>query len=139
MMRRRLIDLVVALYPTPIRQRYGEEVADLLDGSPRPWRDLADVGRTALVDRVTTLSWPAVRPHLGRFAWLVFAPSGFGLATVLVLVGPGTLFAVLDEHAGIIVDGQVVDLVNAACVAAVAAEVVWFGRRVARARTVIAP
>lgn len=41
-MRRWLLDGVVALYPRAIRERYGEEITDLLTNSPTPVRDLGD-------------------------------------------------------------------------------------------------
>lgn len=52
---RRLHRAVLALYPPAVRKRYGEEIAALLEASPTPGRDLADVAWSALTDRAEKL------------------------------------------------------------------------------------
>ncbi|BCB74975.1 hypothetical protein GCM10022251_75420 [Phytohabitans flavus] len=86
-MRATVIRLVMALYPAPVRDRYGAELTDLLAHSTRPWRDAVDVGRCALADRAATWTWARSRPQLLRLAWLAAAPLGFGLAALVVAVG----------------------------------------------------
>ncbi|WP_238006253.1 hypothetical protein KZZ52_36490 [Dactylosporangium sp. AC04546] len=48
---RRLHAAVLALYPRAVRERYGEEIAALLEQSRTPVRDLTDVAWSALTDR----------------------------------------------------------------------------------------
>jgi len=83
-MRAVLIRLAMAIYPAAVRERYGAELEDLLAHSTRPWRDLADVGRSALGEQAATWTWDRTRPQLRRIAWLAAAPLWFG-ATALVL------------------------------------------------------
>ncbi|GAA4260886.1 hypothetical protein [Dactylosporangium darangshiense] len=85
-MRATLIRLAMAIYPAPIRDRYGAELTDLLAHSTRPWRDIADVGRSALTEQAATWTWTRTRPQLRRMAWLAAAPLGFGLTAVTLAV-----------------------------------------------------
>lgn len=85
-MRARLARAVLALYPRATRERYGDEIAGLLAHSPRPWRDLADVARTALGERLTggraALARARSRTVLWHLVWLMLMPAA--LTTVLV-------------------------------------------------------
>lgn len=70
-MRRWLVNGVVGLYPRTIRERYGEEISDLLVNSPTPVRDLADVAWCALRDRITQQPEPmrCFEPAQVRSLW----------------------------------------------------------------------
>ncbi|MER7283673.1 hypothetical protein ABT369_55575 [Dactylosporangium sp. NPDC000244] len=85
-MRATLIRLAMAMYPAPIRDRYGAELTDLLAHSTRPWHDIADVGRSALTEQAAAWTWARTRPQLRRLAWLTAAPFGFGLTALLLAV-----------------------------------------------------
>jgi hypothetical protein len=126
--RATLIRLAVKLYPEPIRERYGAEVTDLLAGSTRLWRDLADVARCALGEWLAMSTWADLR----CLAWLVAAPFGFVVATVFVAAGPGTLVPPVANYAGIASGDTAFFVVLAMCAALICAEAIWFGRRLAR-------
>jgi hypothetical protein len=49
---RGLVRATLALYPAAVRERYGQEVSDLLASSPTPLRDVADVAWCALTERM---------------------------------------------------------------------------------------
>jgi hypothetical protein len=93
-MHQRLIDGALALYPRAIRERYGEEIADLLAKSPTPVRDLADVAWCALNDRITrqteTMTMAHARTGALTLVKLLLAPLGFAIAllTLMVMTGP---------------------------------------------------
>jgi len=84
--RRLLLPVVLVLYPRAIRDRYGEEVRELLIDSRQPWRDTADAARTAVDERFATLTATQVR---GSARWLgksVRAASLGALAVVPFLI-----------------------------------------------------
>jgi hypothetical protein len=76
---RRLHAAVLALYPPAVRERYGEEITDLLEHSGTPVRDLADVAWAALTDRVEKLLTTDIPEALRR------APRRPTVAAVTVL------------------------------------------------------
>ncbi|WP_162907672.1 hypothetical protein, partial [Allorhizocola rhizosphaerae] len=65
--RETAIRLVLGLYPAHVRDRYGEEIADLLRHSPTPARDLANVAWTAMTEPGDT----PTMTNFGRAAALV--------------------------------------------------------------------
>jgi hypothetical protein len=85
---------VVGLYPRTIRERYGEEISDLLVNSPTPVRDLADVAWCALRDRISQQTEPMtmLRARAGALtlAKLLLIPLGFAIALVALtpVLGP---------------------------------------------------
>ncbi|MET7425778.1 hypothetical protein [Dactylosporangium sp. NPDC005555] len=100
---RRLHAAVLALYPPAVRERYGEEVAVLLEQSRTPVRDLADVAWSALTDRMEKLVTADLPDALQRTPrWLTVASAtvlaclavpllGFSTApSAIVLVGLAT-------------------------------------------------
>ncbi len=54
----KLARLLLLLYPRQVRDRYGDEIAELLAHSRRPWRDCADVAFCGLTDRLRW--WPLI-------------------------------------------------------------------------------
>lgn len=76
---RRLHAAVLALYSPAVRERYGEEIADLLEQSRTPARDLADVTWSALTDRMEKLVTADLPATLRR------TPRGLTVAFVTVL------------------------------------------------------
>ncbi|MEV4274872.1 hypothetical protein [Actinoplanes xinjiangensis] len=76
---RRLHAAVLALYPRAVRERYGEEIAALLEQSGTPVRDLADVAWAALTDRVERLMTVDIPAALRR------TPRGLTVTAVTVL------------------------------------------------------
>lgn len=67
--------MALAMYPAPIRDRYGAEIAELLAGSPTPIRDLVNVAWCALVDRGDSITVAQVQHTLRTTATVAFAPS----------------------------------------------------------------
>ncbi|MBV1850869.1 hypothetical protein [Catellatospora tritici] len=133
-MRRRLSTLVLALYPRRIRDRYGDEIADLLRDSPRPWRDLADVTWCALGDRVShraeTITMARVRTTALRTAWLLASPAALTAVLVAFMAMTGPALFLTERFTR--VDQQAVQSAYAAMVlpAAVLAGLLgaWTGR-----------
>lgn len=76
---RRLHKAVLALYPPAVRERYGEEIAALLEQSRTPMHDLADVAWAALTDRVEKLMTADIPAALRR------TPRRLTVASVTVL------------------------------------------------------
>lgn len=76
---RRLHAAVLALYPPAVRERYGEEIAALLEHSRTPVRDLADVAWAALTDRAEKLMTADIPDALRR------TPRRLTVASVTVL------------------------------------------------------
>jgi hypothetical protein len=76
---RKLHAAVLALYPPALRERYGEEIAELLEQSRTPIRDLADVARSALAERAAKLVKTDLPDALRRTA------PGLTVAAVTVL------------------------------------------------------
>ncbi|GIJ64281.1 hypothetical protein [Virgisporangium aurantiacum] len=88
-----LVRATFAVYPEDVRDRYGVEIADLLDGSPRPWRDLGDVAWNAVLERVGTVRYGRLRPYRRQMLALVTFPAVFWVALLILLptVAFGTL------------------------------------------------
>ncbi|GAA1834029.1 hypothetical protein GCM10009682_60560 [Luedemannella flava] len=80
--------VVLALYPPVVRERYGDEIADLLTASQRPWRDLADTAWCGLTERVTTVG-PTELRATGRHLWTTVR------TTLLVALSLAVLLALL--------------------------------------------
>ncbi|MEU8077675.1 hypothetical protein AB0B31_19740 [Catellatospora citrea] len=82
-MRAPLVRAVLALYPAPVRERYGDEIAELLHASPTPGRDLADTAWCALRDRLTHRSETTTMAQARTAAWtvlrLIATPAVLGL------------------------------------------------------------
>lgn len=139
-MRARLIRLALDLYPAAVRDRYGAEISELLAGSTQPWRDLADVGRAALGERLS--EWRRTRTtastlrgagvQVRRLAWIATVPWGLSLASMLVatvLVGLVRFFGFL----GVLPVTPTVDTIaSVVAFAMVCAEAAWFADRRAR-------
>jgi hypothetical protein len=138
-MRPALVRLVLALYPAPVRSRYGAEIAELLARSTRPWRDLADVGRAALTERMAAWSWRDTLSQLGRLAWIATVPIGLTLGVVVVSLAPFTLLNILDNDAGIHVSDTALNVVGAVSAVPIYAEAIWFANRRARCDSPVAP
>jgi len=83
---RRSIAAVLALYPRAIRERYGAEIGELLATSRRPARDLADVARAALRERLLAVIRADPRAALRRIPNRVVVFLVAILAVVLVAV-----------------------------------------------------
>lgn len=102
-MRRRLIPAVLALYPPAVRDRYGDEIAELLTDSATPARDLADTAWCALRDRAAhrteTLTVPQARTAAFTLFKLLITPFAFGvlLLTMLALTGMAVDLSTLHE------------------------------------------
>ncbi len=98
-MRARLARAVLALYPREVRDRYGDEIAGLLAHSARPWRDLADVARTALGERLSggraTLAQARARTVLWHLLLLTVMPAALTVVLVALMsaTGPVLFFA----------------------------------------------
>jgi hypothetical protein len=86
---RRLRAAVLALYPRRVRQRYGEEIRALLEHSPIPVRDLADVARCALGERLEDLASRALPEAVRRIP----RPMVTSTVTVFACVAVGLGFA----------------------------------------------
>ncbi|WP_426512944.1 hypothetical protein ACPPVO_21235 [Dactylosporangium sp. McL0621] len=118
-MRATLIRLAMAIYPAPVRDRYGVEITDLLAHSTRPWRDIADVGRSALSEQAATWTWARTHPQLRRMAWLAAAPLGFVLTALLLAVCGLALATTYAKDAGYDVTPAVLTAPDALSVLAV--------------------
>lgn len=82
----RLIALTLRLYPARVRERYGDELTEMLTDSPRPVRDLVNVIGCALIDRMhamTTVVAGNPRRAAGRLVLV--------LAVAPVLINAGRL------------------------------------------------
>jgi hypothetical protein len=135
----RLIRLVLALYPRSVRARYGDEITDLLTRSATPRRDLADVARCALLDRVAALRVPpGLRLGLVRSTGLLATPVVFGIALLamasVTVAGLGLL-----EGLGLRVGDRPGRIGIAASAVPVVAGAVWLARRAGRGGSVPAP
>jgi hypothetical protein len=138
-MRATLIRGLLNLYPAPFRDRYGAEITELLTRSARPWRDLVNVGWCALTERAAAGTWAGARSQLWRLGWLVAAPLGFGIAAVIVALGPMTLASALEDPFGYHPAATAVNVVMAMSILPVCLEAVWLARRMARRRGIAAP
>lgn len=124
----RVIRLVLALYPRPVRERYGPEIADLLAHSRRPTRDLVDVARCALAERARTLTYARLRPHLHATTGLVAAPMAFAGAYLTLFFLCGWLFVAVAAVAGSSVSDGAGRLLPAVVTPPVAAGAIWLAR-----------
>lgn len=79
----RLVAAALAVYPPHVRERYGEEIADLLDHSPRPWRDLTNVAWNATLERIGSVRRAPLRPYAARMGALLSAPMLFYVALMV--------------------------------------------------------
>jgi hypothetical protein len=138
-MRATLIRLAMALYPATVRDRYGDELTDLLAHSTRPWRDIADVGRSALTEQAATWTWTRTRPQLRRMAWLAFAPLGFGLTALILAVGGLMLATAYVQDAGYDVSPAVLTVPIALSVLGVCGALVALALPMARQYHLVAP
>lgn len=136
--RSRLIRAVLALYPRRVRDRYGDEISEMLAHSPRPGRDLADVAWCALADRGASLTVSHARPHLLRLTGLLAAPLAFGVA-LATLASVAVAVLGLVEGFGYRLGYRLADVAIAASVVPVAAGTVWLARRTGRRATIAAP
>jgi hypothetical protein len=82
----RPVRAVLAIYPRAVRDRYGDEIAEMLANSPRPLRDLADVAWCALADRREHLTVPRLRVRDLALVTLLAAPVVFTAAYFTVLL-----------------------------------------------------
>jgi hypothetical protein len=150
-MRARLIRAALSLYPADIRQRYGDELADLLTQSPTPGRDLADVTWCALTERRETLTMSGARVRAGALTLfkVLIAPFAFGMLLLTLMLVTGQILN-LAHGAGFIPDEpyelpgiggmQWLDpIFFAATVVPAALIVAWLGRRLGRTDQITAP
>lgn len=148
-MRARLIHAALSLYPAHIRERYGDELADLLTHSPTPGRDLVDVTWCALTDRRETLTVPRALAGALTLVKLLVAPFAFGMLLLTLMMVIGQILN-LAHSAGLIsyepyelpgIGGmQWLDpIFYAAAIVPAALIVRWLGRRLGRAEQLIAP
>ncbi|GAA1502311.1 hypothetical protein GCM10009827_013590 [Dactylosporangium maewongense] len=121
----RAVRLVIALYPRHFRDRYGPEIADLLSHSQRPLRDLADVARCALAERVRALTYARLRPYVHATTGLIAAPVAFAGAFLVFYTLCAWLFAAVAAVAGASLTAGSARLVPAAAALPVAAGAVW--------------
>jgi hypothetical protein len=122
--------LVLALYPRPVRERYGAEITDLLAHSRRPVRDLADVARCALAERARDLTYTRMKPHLGATTGLLAAPMTFAGAFLVVYTLGGLVLTGAATLAGVPVTEWSGRILGAAAILSVAAGAVWLARHV---------
>ncbi|KKK03376.1 hypothetical protein [Micromonospora sp. HK10] len=134
-MRARLIRAVLALYPAAIRERYGDEIAELLAASDTPVRDLADTARCAVHDRLSrragTITVARARTAAFTVIKLVVAPLAFGVLLLLLLTTAGLLADATGAH-------EAAPYGYALAVALAAASVWWFGRWLAGSEPIVA-
>ncbi|WP_144119999.1 hypothetical protein [Catellatospora sichuanensis] len=94
-MRALLVRAVLALYPAAIRDRYGDEIAELLHASPAPGRDLADTAWCALRDRLTHRAETMTMAQARTAAWtmlrLLGTPSALGVLMLALISTMGVL------------------------------------------------
>ncbi|MFC6020275.1 hypothetical protein ACFP2T_29410 [Plantactinospora solaniradicis] len=130
----RLVDTVLALYPRPIRERYGPEIADLLTHSPTPVRDLADVTWCALWDRVVrgaqALSMARARTGVLALARLLLIPLGLTIALLVLMVATGPVLNLM-VALGIDVE-RTASMIHSLSLLPVGLLAWWLGRRLGR-------
>ncbi|HCT77587.1 MAG TPA: hypothetical protein DGG94_14455 [Micromonosporaceae bacterium] len=89
-----LTRVLLACYPREVRDRYGEEIADLLKNSTTPWRDSVDVLRSGLTERVTNAGLAKVLAPLAFVGivvlWFKF-PEAYPQTVMLVLISIAVL------------------------------------------------
>ena len=134
-MRERLVRVVLALYPRPVRERYGAEIADLLAHSRRPARDLADAVSCALTERAFALTWPGLRQGATTTVTLLAVPAALAGATLAAVATALMVIQAVAPGA----DPRAVSSVSALAAAPVAALALWWGRRMGRVSPIAAP
>ncbi|MBE1492259.1 hypothetical protein [Plantactinospora soyae] len=134
----RLVATVLALYPRPIRERYGAEIADLLTHSPTPVRDLADVTWCALADRVVrgaqALTLARARTGVFILAKLLLIPLGLTIALLVLMVAAGpplNLMVALDIDVE-----RTASMVHSLSILPLGLLAWWLGRRLGRSGAV---
>ncbi|TDC69127.1 hypothetical protein E1193_30755 [Micromonospora sp. KC606] len=132
----RLIRGLLALYPRLVRERYGDEIADLLTHSSRPVRDLADVAWCALTDRREHFT--VHRPCIAKSTMvkLLAAPAIFGMALLIALSAVLMVFNNIDNAR---TGYQSIAIASAATVLPVALLAVRWGRSIGRRGAIAAP
>jgi hypothetical protein len=133
-----LIRLALALYPRPVRERYGAELADLLNHSPTPRRDLVDVAWCALADRGESLAMSQLRSGLLRITALASAPIAVLIAWGIVFALPLPLLNLLPDAQGPAIQGFITAWF-AVSVLTVTVTAMWLGRRSGSRRPLVAP
>jgi hypothetical protein len=83
-MRQVAVRALLALYPQGVRARYGDEIGELLAQSRTPWRDAADTARSALTERLATITRAGLR-RTGR---------SLLLGLLVIVAAPTALFVV---------------------------------------------
>jgi hypothetical protein len=124
----RAVRLVIAMYPRHVRDQYGPEIADLLAHSRRPLRDLADVARCALAERMQALTYARLRPYVDATTGLIAAPMAFaGVYLVFYTLCAWTFAAagVSLAAAGVSLTAESARVVPAAAALPVAAGAIW--------------
>jgi hypothetical protein len=116
------------MYPQAVRDRYGDEIADLLTQSPRPVRDLIDVAWCALIEQGSFMSIPQLRSRAPRAAGVLVIPLLLGAALLAVASLSILIVATIDAGAS----QALVETVTALAVVPVTAAAAWLGWRVAR-------
>ncbi|MFD2766755.1 hypothetical protein [Micromonospora eburnea] len=130
----RVVRAVLAVYPHAVRNRYGDEIAEMLANSPRPVRDLADVAWCALADRREFLTVPRLRVRDLALVTLLAAPVVFTAAYFTVLLA---LMVLLNRGSG--GRHEVVHLItNAVMLVPMAFLAFAWGRQLRRVRSVAA-
>jgi hypothetical protein len=96
----RLVAAALAVYPPHVRERYGEEIAELLDHSPRPWRDLTNVAWNATLERIGSVRRAPLGPYAVRMGALLSAPMLFYVALMVGMPVSAILSGVLGALVG---------------------------------------
>jgi hypothetical protein len=134
-MRTRLIRTVVALYPVAMRERYGDEIADLLARSTRPAHDLVDAASVAVTERAGALTWPRLRGAARTVGALVAAPVVIGSFMITAMLVAVLMVGAVAPAAPY----PVVLVARAVGAAPVALLAWWWARRLGRSLVVGAP
>lgn len=124
----RVVGLALAMYPRAVRDRYGDEIADLLAQSPRPVRDLTNVVWCALIEQGSLMSMPELRSRAPRVAGVLAIPLLLGAALLAVASLSILIVATIDAGAS----QGLVETVTALAVIPVSAAAAWLGWRVGR-------
>jgi hypothetical protein len=124
----RVARLVVAIYPKAIRDRYGDEITDLLTQSSRPLRDLVDIGWCAILERGSFVSVPHLRSRVPQVVGVLAVPPVLGVALLTVASLGVLVVATVDAAAS----QSTIEIVMALAVAPVTAAAAWLGWRSSR-------
>jgi hypothetical protein len=127
------MNAVLRLYPKAFRDRYGDEIAMLLESSPTPRRDLVDVFWHALLDRVGDFfhgGWRSTPRYIKYAAAWLFATYAFGYLTAHASTMVIHLFVAEPGPIPILrPDVTQMRLFTAACIASVSVLAFFLGRR----------